>query len=106
MAYVARPGTDYNMFVSMINERKVVRRRLGGRTWEYLGPKRFVTYKPSGAQQPMQLLVNTAVAGTDIWFVRTQFMTRTHRKMQLIAEGTKAELWDLFLTYQNMLESQ
>lgn len=49
----------------------------------------------------MQLLL--APTG-DIYFDRIEFQKRTHRKMQLLAEGTKAELWPLFLTYSKMME--
>lgn len=65
--------------------------------------KWFVSFKQHNAQQPMQLRLN---GNDDVWLVRTRFMTSKHYKMQLVEQGTLAELWPLFLTYQNMMRSR
>lgn len=88
-----KPGMDYRLCKSGRLE------RTSGKTWEPV--KQFNSYKGSTAEQPMQLLL--APTG-DIYFDRIEFQKRTHRKMQLLAEGTKAELWPLFLTYSKMME--
>jgi len=78
----------------------LLRERISSRTWEFV--PEFHGYKASTGTQPMKLLQTPDGV---LWFLRVEFMKRSplmrasKPNVAIIAEGTKAELWPLFLRY-------
>jgi hypothetical protein len=88
-----KPGSDYRL------QPGGCKARTSGKTWEILKGD-FRHYKSNSADQHMQL--RRAPDGT-IYFDRTDYIKRTRLKLQLLAEGPKRDLWDLFLIYSKLL---
>lgn len=102
--YLPSPGADYRACISKLGTMQYS--RMGGKTWEYLCPSLtdgdipFRTFKEQNGWIPMRLFVGPY---KEVWLVRQNKHYRATLNHKLVAEGTQAELWPLFLAHVRML---